>query len=70
MSQWPSCKAKRVLAALVKLGWTIKRQTGSHRTLEHAEWPDFVFSFHDGEEIGPRMLSRMAKHTGLQPDDL
>jgi predicted HicB family RNase H-like nuclease len=27
-------------------------------------------AFHDGEEIGPRMLSRIAKHTGLQPDDL
>jgi len=29
-----------------------------------------VFAFHDGEEIGPRMLSRIAKRTGLTPDDL
>jgi predicted HicB family RNase H-like nuclease len=27
-------------------------------------------AFLDGEEIGPRTLSRIAKHTGLQPDDL
>ena len=33
MSQWPSRKAKRVLAGLLKLGWEVKRQTGSHRTL-------------------------------------
>ena len=33
MSQWPSKKAKLVLAALLKQGWSIKRQTGSHRTL-------------------------------------
>ena len=33
MSQWPAAKAKRVLAALLKLGWGTKRQTGSHRTL-------------------------------------
>jgi predicted RNA binding protein YcfA (HicA-like mRNA interferase family) len=70
MSQWPSSKARRVLAALFKLGWTLKRQSGSHRTLSRADWPDFVFAFHDGEEIGPRMLARLAKHTGLTPGDL
>ncbi|CAN5797343.1 hypothetical protein BH18ACT6_BH18ACT6_06460 [soil metagenome] len=26
--------------------------------------------FHDAEEIGPRMLARIARHTGLTPDDL
>jgi hypothetical protein len=29
-----------------------------------------VFAFHDDEEIGPKMLSRIAKKTGLTPDDL
>jgi hypothetical protein len=28
-------------------------------------WPDFGFAFHDGEELGLRMLARIAKHTGL-----
>ncbi|GAB6140050.1 hypothetical protein JCM14076_07790 [Methylosoma difficile] len=70
MSQWPSVKAKRVLVALLAIGWEIKRQTGSHRTLSRDGWPNFVFAFHDGEEIGPRMLARIAKHTGLMPEDL
>jgi len=70
MSAWPSVKAKRVLAALQSIGWRVKRQTGSHRTLVRDGYPDFVFAFHDGEEIGPRMLSRIAKNTGLQPSDL
>jgi len=39
-------------------------------TLSRPGWPDFVFAFHDGEEIGPRMLARIAKRTGLAPDDL
>ena len=65
-----SAKAKRVLAALLRIGWTVKRQRGSHRVLEHPGWPDFVFAFHDGDEIGPRMLSRIAKHTGLKSEDL
>ena len=70
MSQWPSVKAKRVLAALVHIGWSVKRQSGSHKTLTRQGWADFVFAFHDNEEIGPRMLSRIAKNTGLSPSDL
>lgn len=70
MSQWPASKARRVLAALLRIGWQVKRQSGSHRTLSRDGWADFVFAFHDGEEIGPRMLVRIAKHTGLRPEDL
>jgi len=70
VSNWPSSKAIRVLAALYRLGWSLKRQSGSHKTLSRAGWPDVVFAFHDREEIGPRMLARIAKRTGLTPDDL
>lgn len=70
MSQWPSAKARAVLSALFKIGWRLKRQTGSHKTLARDGWPDVVFAFHDGDEIGPRMLARVAKHTGLTPEDL
>ncbi len=70
MTSWPSSKAKRVLAALLNIGWRVKRQSGSHRTLAREGWSDFVFAFHDGDEIGPRMLSRIAKHTGLQSSDI
>ncbi len=67
MTRWPS---KRARPALLKLGWSIKRQTGSHRTLARPGSADFTFAFHDGEAIGPRMLARIAKHTGLTPEDL
>jgi predicted RNA binding protein YcfA (HicA-like mRNA interferase family) len=55
---------------LLRIGWTIKRQTGSHRVLQRVGSPDYIFAFHDGDEIGPRMLARIAKHTGLTTDDL
>lgn len=67
---WPATKARLVLAALLRIGWRVKRQSGSHRVLERADWPDYVFAFHDGDEIGPRMLARIAKQTGLTPADL
>ena len=70
MSSWGAAKAKRVLAALLRIGWQVKRESGSHRVHSRTGWPDFVFAFHDGEEIGPRMLVRVARQTGLTPDDL
>ena len=70
MSQWPSTKAKRVLAALLAIGWSLKRQSGSHKTLFRDGWPDYTFAFHDGDEIGPNMLVRIAKNTGLRPQDM
>jgi predicted RNA binding protein YcfA (HicA-like mRNA interferase family) len=70
VTQWPSTKARRVYAALLRIGWQLKRQSGSHRTLSRNGWPDFVFAFHDSDEIGPKMLTRIAKHTGLEATDL
>lgn len=70
MSRWPATKAKRVLDALLQIGWSIKRQTGSHKVLERPGFQDYVFAFHDRDEIGPRMLARIARHTGLRPEDL
>jgi predicted RNA binding protein YcfA (HicA-like mRNA interferase family) len=70
MSEWSSSRARDVLSALLRIGWSIKRQTGSHRVLRREGWPDFVFAFHDRDEVGPRMLARIAKHTGLKSDDL
>jgi predicted RNA binding protein YcfA (HicA-like mRNA interferase family) len=59
-----------MLKALLKKGWQLKRQTGSHRVLSKEGFPDYVFAFYEKEEIGPRMLARIAKHTGLTPEDL
>lgn len=71
MSRWGSAKARRVFAALLRIGWRVKRETsGSHRIVEREAWPDVVFAFHDGDEIGPKMLARIAKNTGLNPNDL
>ena len=71
MSKWPSSKARKVLKALQSIGWKIKRERGtSHKVMEREGWPNLVFAFHDGDEIGPRMLARISKSTGLKPSDL
>ena len=58
------------MTALLRLGWTLKKQVGSHRKLQRAGWSNFTFCFHDGEEVGPAALSKIGKDTGLRPEDL
>jgi predicted RNA binding protein YcfA (HicA-like mRNA interferase family) len=71
VSAWPSARASRVLAALLRIGWSVEREAGgSHKVLRRAGWRDFVFAFHDRDELGPRIVARIAKKTGLRPEDL
>ena len=62
MTSWPSTKARRVYAALLAVGWQLKRQSGSHRTLSRDGYPDFVFAFHD------RGRSRKPDQLDLNPE--
>jgi len=62
---WPATKARRVLAALIRQGWRVLRQTGSHRVLARPGWPNVIFAFHDDAGLGPRMLAQLAgQHAG------
>ena len=71
---WPSSSAKVVLRALNRIGWVEKLRTskgGSHKQLVHPDYPyEYTWAFHDGVEIGPVMLAKIAKRTGLSPEDL
>ncbi len=69
MSVWPSAKARRVFAAPIRLGWRHDHTVGSHKILEREGWPNYRFSFHDSDELGPAILARISKKTGLQPKD-
>jgi predicted RNA binding protein YcfA (HicA-like mRNA interferase family) len=68
--QWPSTKSKKALSALLRIGWQIKRQKGSHRILSRSGWPDILFAYHDGVTLGPTAVKVLADKTGLTPSDL
>lgn len=71
MSRGPITKGRQVLRALKRIGWTVKGTKGSsHIQLTHPERGEYTWAFGDSEEIGPKMLARIAKHTGLTPEDL
>ncbi len=73
MSDWPSAKAKRVYRALLKIGWRPKpteRKGSSHVQLVHPTRGEYTWAWHDSVEIGPVVLKKIAKQTGLRPEDL
>jgi predicted RNA binding protein YcfA (HicA-like mRNA interferase family) len=70
VSDWPATKARHVLQALQRIGWVIVRTRGSHRRLARPGWTPITFAFHDGEELGPAAIRRVARTSGLKPEDL
>jgi predicted RNA binding protein YcfA (HicA-like mRNA interferase family) len=74
MGRFPSTNARKVYRALLRIGWREKpriSKSGSHKQLENPNYPcEFTWAFHDNDEIGPKMLSRIAKKTGLKPEDI
>jgi predicted RNA binding protein YcfA (HicA-like mRNA interferase family) len=69
MSQWPATRASRDYRALLRIGWYVVREkSGSHMQLRHPKYAEWhTWAFHDSVEIGPVILSRIAKKTRLKP---
>lgn len=40
------------------------RTVGSHKIMKKDGWADYPFSFHDGDELGPSILAKIAKRLG------
>lgn len=74
MSQWPSTKGRRVYSTIKKLGWKPKQNKGSSHIQmvneQHPEWGEVTWAFNDSDEIGPKMLARIAKRFKFSPEDL
>ena len=70
MSSWPSAKVRRVFAALKRIEWRHDRSVVSHKIMKKDGWADYPFSFYDSEEIGPDILAKISKKTGLRSQDL
>jgi predicted RNA binding protein YcfA (HicA-like mRNA interferase family) len=63
-----------VFRALQRIGWKEEPRVssgGSHRQLVHPDFSgEYTWAFHDSDEIGPAMLAKIGKKTGLKPEDL
>lgn len=70
-NKWKATKAKRVLSALLRIGYEIVGVRGSHKKLYNRETNRYYsFTFHDKREVSSVELAVLAKQTGLAPEDL
>jgi len=55
---------------MLRLGWTLNKEVGSHRKPQRPGWANFTFCFHDNEEVGLAAFAKFGNDKGLRPEDL
>jgi predicted RNA binding protein YcfA (HicA-like mRNA interferase family) len=66
----PRLKGIQVVRALEKAGFQIVRVKGSHHFLRHPDGRVTTVPVHEGELIGPGLLSKILRDADLGADDL
>lgn len=72
MSQFPTMKAKRLLAVLERepLNYRVSRQSGSHRRMEAPGRPPLTFAFHDKATVPSGLVRKvLVRDVGLAEDE-
>ncbi|MDO7888192.1 type II toxin-antitoxin system HicA family toxin [Hymenobacter cheonanensis] len=60
-------KSSELLRILLKAGWYIVRQNGSHMTLRHPTNPEQItFPSHGSAEVGKGLAAKILKQAGLR----
>ena len=70
MGNLPTLKPREVVAHLQGLGFTEVRQRGSHKQFRHADGRGTTVPFHQGRDISPTLLRKIAGDIGLTPEQL
>lgn len=72
MGQFPTLKAKRLLAVLERepLNYRVSRQSGSHRRMEASGRPPLTFAFHDRATVPSGLVRKvLVRDVGLAEDE-
>jgi predicted RNA binding protein YcfA (HicA-like mRNA interferase family) len=72
VSQFPTMKAKRLLAILERkpLSYHVSRQSGSHRRMEAPGRPPLTFAFHDNATVPSGLVRKvLVRDVGLAEDE-
>ena len=70
MGKYPVLKPQEVAAILEKLGFVEVRQRGSHKQYRHPDGRNTTVPFHQGRDISPILLGKIAKDIGLDVEEL
>ncbi len=65
MGDIPVLKPSEVVAILETIGFFEARQKGGHKKFKHADGRGTTVPFHQGRDISPILLRRIARDIGL-----
>jgi predicted RNA binding protein YcfA (HicA-like mRNA interferase family) len=69
MSHLPVLKPHEVVSRLGKLGFVEVRQRGSHKQFRHPDGRCTTVPFHQGTDISPVLLRKIARDIGMSADE-
>jgi predicted RNA binding protein YcfA (HicA-like mRNA interferase family) len=69
MSRLPIIDSKRFEKILLKLGFIIVRQKGSHVFYKHTDGRYTTLPHHPGRDLGRSLTRRILKEINLSPED-
>lgn len=64
----PALTGNELIKVLEKIGFVVSRIRGSHHVLKHPEGKTTVVPVHSGETIGPGLLRKIIRDSGLERD--
>jgi predicted RNA binding protein YcfA (HicA-like mRNA interferase family) len=65
----PVLRPQEVVALLVRLGFAEARQRGSHKQFRHPDGRATTVPFHQGRDISPTLLRKIADDIGLRVEE-
>ena len=69
MGNLPVLRPQEVVALLVRLGFVEARQRGSHKQFRHPDGRATTVPFHQGRDISPTLLRKIADDIGLRVEE-
>jgi predicted RNA binding protein YcfA (HicA-like mRNA interferase family) len=65
----PSATAREFQRVALALGFTKRRQTGSHERWTHADGRSVTIPLHEGREIGPPLFFKILRQLGVSLEE-
>jgi predicted RNA binding protein YcfA (HicA-like mRNA interferase family) len=65
----PVLKPQEVVAILERLGFVEVRQRGAHKQFRHADGRGTTVPFHQGRDIAPPLLRKIARDIGMTAEE-
>jgi len=66
----PRIPAKKIITLLEKKGFSLARQSGSHKIYKNISGVRVTVPDHAGKILHPKILKQICKDAGITPDEL